>query len=320
MNSIIKKTDHILSLSVKKLKSSTFRGNVQLFLLTFPAIAYFLIFSYLPMFGVILAFKDYKYNLGILRSPWVGFKNFEFFFKSQDAWRITRNTVLYSASFIVIGTIVSITVAILLFEIINNRKATKVYQTSMILPRFMSWVIVGYISYAILNPQMGILNRALALLGVEPINWYSEIKYWPFILIITNVWKHVGMDCIIYYAALMSIDTELYEAARIDGASRVKQIRYISIPSIIPLIIILCTLAVGNIFRSDFGLFYQITQNVTILYPVTDVIDTYLFRGLRNGDMSPTTAVGLFQSAVGFVIVLTTNFIVRKIDPEKSLF
>jgi putative aldouronate transport system permease protein len=288
-------------------------------LLALPAILYFVLFHYLPMFGVVLAFKDYKYSEGIFGSDWVGLKNFRFFFTSQDAFRVTRNTVGYGFAFIVIGNIAAISVALLLYEI-RNKIALKFYQTSMILPRFLSWVIVGYITYALLNPTMGALNQIMNFFGFQDIDWYANTKYWPFIIIAAETWKHVGLNAIIYYAALMSIDPELFEAARIDGAGRWRQIRTISIPSIVPLVTILAILAIGNLFRGDFGLFYQIPRDVGGLYPATDIIDTYVYRGLRQGDLGITAAVGLFQSAVGLILVTVTNWIVRKTKPENSLF
>lgn len=288
-------------------------------MLALPALLYFFIFHYLPMFGVILAFKDYKYSEGILGSAWAGLKNFEFFFSSQDAFRVTRNTVGYGAVFIVVGNIAAVSVALLLYEI-RSKAALKVYQTSMILPRFLSWVIVGYITYAILNPSLGALNQLLQYLGYSPVDWYADPKYWPFIITFSDIWKHVGLNSIIYYAALMSIDPELFEAAKIDGAGRWKQMRSISIPSLVPVITIIAILAIGNLFRGDFGLFYQLPRDVGVLYPATDIIDTYVYRGLRQGDIGITAAVGLFQSAVGLVLVLVSNWIIKKTRPENALF
>ncbi len=295
------------------------RINLPLLLLALPAMLYFLIFHYLPMFGVVLAFKDYKYSEGILGSAWVGLKNFKFFFTSQDAVRVTRNTVGYGAVFIVFGNIAAITVALLLYEI-RNRFALKVYQTSMILPRFLSWVIVGYIAYALLNPTLGSLNQLMNALGYESVDWYSNPKYWPYILVAADTWKHVGLNSIIYYAALMGIDPELYEAAKMDGASRWRQMRSISIPLLTPILTIIAILAIGNLFRGDFGLFYQLPRDVGVLYPATDIIDTYVYRGLRQGDIGITAAVGLFQSAVGLVLVIISNGIIRKTKPDNALF
>ena len=295
------------------------KDNSELLLLTAPAILFFVIFRYLPMLGIVIAFKDYTYEDGIFGSRWIGFDNFKFFFTSQDAIRITRNTVAYGVTFIIVGMIAAVLVALLLFEI-RNRHAVKFYQTAMILPNFMSWVVVGYITYILFNPVLGVLNRGLEAVGLSGVDWYSEPKYWPVILTITNVWKKVGMDSVIYYAALMGVNHELYEAATLDGANVLQKARYISIPEVVPVAVILGILAVGNIFRGDFGLFYQIPRDVGALYPTTDIIDTYVYRGLRTGDMGVTTAVGLFQSVVGVILVVATNAIVKKIEPEQALW
>lgn len=300
-------------------KFSVFRDNMSLLVLALPAIIYFIVFCYLPMIGVVLAFKDYNYAGGILGSPWNGLKNFEFFFKSQDAWRITRNTLLYSGTFILLSAVASVTIALLLYEI-RSKLALKFFQTSMILPRFLSWVIVSYMVYTLLNPSLGIANQILKSFGLEAANWYSDPKYWPFILTIVHIWKVVGLDCIFYYSALLGIDQELFEAAKIDGANRWQQTLYISIPSLFSLMTILIILALGGIFRGDFGLFYQLPRDIGVLYPTTDIVDTYVFRGLRQGTVGVTTAIGLFQSVVGFVMVMGTNFAVKKIKPENALF
>ncbi len=295
------------------------RDNRILLLLTVPAILYFIIFHYLPMFGVIMAFKDFKYHLGILGSEWVGLKNLDFFFQSQDAWRITRNTVGYSLLFIVVGNAAAASVALLLFEV-RNRLALKYYQTTMILPTFVSWVLVGYISYTLLNPSLGLLNQAITAMGFEAVNWYSEPRYWPFILTVFSLWKGIGLSSIIYYAALMGTDPEIYEAAKIDGANRWKQSLHVSIPSLAPVMTIIVLLAIGDTFRGDFGLFYQIPRDVGVLYPTTDIIDTYVFRGLKGGQLGMTAAVGLFQSFVGLVLIVFSNAIIRKVKPENALF
>lgn len=293
--------------------------NRSMLLLALPALIYFIVFHYIPMFGAIIAFKDYSYVDGILGSRWIGFENFKFFFMSQDAFRITRNTVCYGATFIVMNAVCASAIALLMNEI-RNRGAIKTYQTVMLFPNFLSWVVVGYISYILLNPALGTFNQIMAFFGKEGIDWYSDPKYWPVILTVANTWKGVGMQSIIYYATLLGVDSSLYEAATIDGANRWQQCRYISIPSLTPVIIIMSILAVGNIMRGDMGLFYQLSRDVGALYPTTDVIDTYLYRGLRTGDMGITAAVGLFQSVVGTFMVLLTNGIVKKIDPDQAMF
>ncbi len=304
----------------KKSRWKDFRDNAELSALTIPGILLLLVFAYIPMLGIIIAFKDYRNNLGIFKSPWVGFQNFKFFFTSNDAWRIGRNTVGYGILFIVLNLIAAVFVAILLYEV-RKKIALKFYQTSMILPHFLSWVIVGYITYILLEPEMGIFNKIIQFFGGEGLQWYSEPKYWVFILPIVNLWKNIGLKTIMYYAALMGIDEQLYEAAQLDGAGRFKQILYITLPSLIPLMTILTILDVGHIIKGDFGLFYTIPRDVGLLYPATDIIDTYVYRGLRTGDdIGITTAVGLFQSVVGFLMVVGTNLIVKKVSPENSLF
>lgn len=303
----------------KKKKWHVFKANFELLVFTLPVLFYFFIFHYLPMGGLVLAFKDYRYDRGIFGSDWVGFQNFDFFFTSQDAWRITRNTVSYSAVFIVTGIISALIISLLLYEV-KSRLATKIYQTTMILPHFLSWVIVGYISYILLNPVHGVLNQILVALGRSPVQWYTEKQYWPFILTFSNIWKSIGLSTIIYYAALMGIDSTLFEAAEIDGATKLRQVWHISIPSITPLMSILALLSIAGLFRGDFGLFYQIPRNVGVLYSVTDIIDTYVYRGLRQGHIGMTTAVGLFQSVFGLIMVLISNWIVRRVKNENALF
>lgn len=291
----------------------------EFWLLCLPAIIYFILFAYWPMFGAVLAFKDYNYAKGIFGSDWVGFDNFKFFFLSQDAWRITRNTLGYAVVFLVTNTVASMAVALLMFEV-SSRKAIKTYQTILILPHFMSWVIVGYITYILFNSEQGVLNQLLTVFGQEKIDWYSSPQYWPFILPIVNIWKSVGMSSLMYYATLVGMDDSIYEAAVIDGAGRWRQTISISVPSLIPMMTILTIMNVGGIFRSDFGLFYQITRDVGSLYPTTDVVDTYIYRGLRTGDVGITAAVGLFQSFVGLVLVVFTNWVVKKIEPDNAMF
>ncbi|MBQ7960001.1 MAG: sugar ABC transporter permease [Clostridia bacterium] len=284
-----------------------------------PAL-FVLVFSYLPMFGVIIAFKDYRYNLGIWGSDWVGLDNFTYFFKTNDFWTITKNTLVMNFGFIFIGMIAAIALAVLFYEV-RGKKAIKTYQTLAIFPHFLSWVVVGCIGYAFLQPSHGLVNAFLANFGIEPIDWYSKPEVWPAILIFVSVWKHVGMDCIIYYATMMGIDYSLYEAAAIDGANKWKQIIHITIPSLIPIIVILGIMKIGNIFRADFGLFYQMTRDIGALYETTDVLDTYIYRTMRVfGDMSTSAAMGLLQSVVGFVLVIITNAITRRVDEDLSLF
>lgn len=296
------------------------KDNLQYFTLALPAIILLGLFSYWPMYGLILAFKDFKVPDGIWGSPWAGWKNFEFFFTSQDAWRVTRNTLLLNSLFIVASVSCAVMFALIMYEV-AKRWQVKLYQTVSIIPSFMSWVVVGYIVYILLDPSKGIVNQIIVAFGGEGISWYNEPQYWPVILMISKVWQGVGLGSIIYYAALMGIDSELFEAAEIDGANKRQRIFHISLPQITPVITIMTILEIGKIFRADFGLFYNVTRNVGALYPTTDVIDTYIFRALMSqGNIGMSSAVGLFQSVVCFVMLMTANWIVRKIEPDNSLF
>lgn len=303
----------------KGLKSST-SLSLQLTILALPGILYYLIFCYLPMGGLVLAFKQYRYDLGIIKSPFIGFENFKFFF-ATNLWKtVTGNTILYAAASLITNVICSVFVAMLLMEV-RRKTAIKFYQTSMYLPNFMSWVLVSFIVYLFLNHDAGILNQIIRHFGGEGIKWYNDPNYWPYILVFTNLWKSIGMNCLIYYAALLGVDREEYKAAEIDGAGKLKQMLYISVPHLVPLVSIMSILAVGNFFRGDFGLFYNVPRNMGVLYPATDVIDTFIYRGLmKNGDIGMTTAVGLFQSVMGLILVLITNTIANKIEPDNALF
>lgn len=310
--------------TVKTKKRKLTKSDWQLYSLCLIPVLLELLFKYVPMFGIIIAFKNYKYNLGIFGSPWVGLNNFEFFVKSDVFWQLIRNTLGNNFLFIITSIICAITLGITLFEI-TSRKATKVFQTILISPNFMSWVIVAYMAYAILNPTYGYLNQILGLFGVEAIDWYSMPKAWPVILTITFVWKAVGMDSIYYYAALMGIDTSLFEAAEIDGATKMQRIWHIVIPFLLPLIVMLTILKIGGIFRADFGLFYSVTQDGANgnLYETTNVIDTYVFRTFRSGignSYGLSSSIGLLQSLVGMAMVLGTNWLSKKIDPDYGLF
>lgn len=307
-----KNTRHNLSRAMKK-------ETRVLSMFIIPAAVLVFLFNYVPMFGLIMAFKDFNPNLGILGSKWNGLENFKFFFQSQDAFQITRNTVLYGFTFQITSIFFAVCLALLMYEV-KRRLACKIYQTMFIIPNFLSWVLVAYIVYALLNPSLGVVNKVLEVFGREGIDWYSKTEAWPFILTICNTWKHIGMNSIIYYAALMGIDNALYEAARMDGANKFQEIIHITIPELTSVIIIVFILGMGNIIKGDFGLFYQVPKDVGILYPATDIIDTYVYRGLQGGNLSVSAAVGLFQSVVGLILVVATNAIVKKIDSEKSMF
>ncbi|MBQ3226027.1 MAG: sugar ABC transporter permease [Clostridia bacterium] len=293
---------------------------MQLYSLCAIPVLLVFVFNYIPLFGILIAFKDYRYNLGIFGSKWVGIENFTFFFTSSDFYRITWNTLSMNFVFIVFGTICSVLVATLLFHL-RSRNATKVFQTILITPHFLSWVVVAYMAFAFLNPTYGFLNAILGIFGIPAVDWYSEPGAWPYILTFFNIWKHVGMDSVLYYACLMGIDTGLFEAADIDGANSVHKFWKIIVPELTSLLVLQTILKIGGIFRADFGLFYQLPRNIGVLYSTTDVIDTYVFRAMREiGDMSMSSAIGLLQSIVGFILVLTTNFVTNKISPQNALF
>ena len=309
----------------RKRKKRLTKSDRQLYSLALIPVLIVFVFRYMPMGGLIIAFKNYKFSRGIFGSEWVGLANFEIFFKSNVFVQLVRNTLFNNILFILFGTAASLLVAILLFEV-KRRSATKVFQTLMITPYFMSWVIVAYMAYAILNPSYGYLNQLLALLGIQGPDWYSKPNAWPGILTVTYVWKNVGMDSVVYYAALMGLDTSLFEAAEVDGANKLQRTLHVVLPSMLSLISILTILKIGNIFRADFGLFYTVTQDGASgnLYQTTNVIDTYIFRTFRENaagnSYGLTTAVGLLQSVVGMVTVLLTNWGAKKIDPDIALF
>ncbi|WP_257029154.1 ABC transporter permease [Neobacillus driksii] len=298
-----------------------FSRYFPLFIMLVPGLIYLLINNYLPMFGLVIAFKDINYAKGIFASDWIGFKNFEYLFKTKDAFIITRNTILYNGGFIILHTVIAIGVAIMLNEI-KNKLMKSFYQSVILLPFLISMVIVSYLGFAFLSVDIGYLNKTLLpMLGLEEIQWYFEAKFWPYILTFIHIWKSVGFFCVIYLAAIIGIDKEFYEASTLDGASKMQQIWYITIPSIMPVIIMMTLLAIGRIFYSDFGLFYQVPMNSGAIYDTTNVIDTYVYRGLMQlGDIGMSAAAGLYQSIVGFVLVLISNYIVRRKNKENALF
>lgn len=285
-----------------------------------PGLVYLFINNYMPLPGLVLAFKKYNAKKGIFGSDFVGLKNFKYLFTTKDAYIITRNTICYNVVFIIVNTILAIFVAILLAEMTSRMK--KVYQCLILLPYMISMVIVSYLVYGFLSTDNGFLNNTLLpLLGKEPVNWYMEKKYWPFLLTFVNAWKVVGYNSIIYISTILGIDRGIYESAQIDGASKWMQVRKITIPLLKPTVIMLTLLAIGRIFYSDFGLFYQVPQNQGALFAVTNTIDTYVYRGLLElGNMSMASAAGLYQSMVGFVLILGANFMVRRIDKDSALF
>lgn len=297
------------------------RANKWYLIMVIPGAIWAFLFCYLPMFGIIVAFKDINYTKGIFGSAWVGFSNFRFFFDTPDAWIITRNTIGYNSVFILLGIIFAVFSAVALNEIASGF-SKKFYQTFMLMPYFLSWTIISYLVYAFLSKEYGFINKSIyAVLGKEQVSWYTTPKYWPLILTVVNLWKYVGYNSIVYFAAIVGINREYYEAAEIDGAGKFAQIMHITLPSLSPIIIVMLILQVGKIFNADMGLFYQVTQDSGALYGVTNVLDTYVFRALKvTGDIGMSAAAGLYQSAVGCVLVIVTNLIVKRIDADKSMF
>lgn len=303
---------------IKKKKTNS--SNVSLLMMCMPAIIMLFLFAYIPMAGLILAFKDFNFAKGIFKSDWVGLKNFEFFLKSDNAWRVTRNTIGFNLLFIFLGIFIAVIFALMINEI-RGKHSRKFYQTAMFLPYFLSWVVVGYMLFAFLDQRNGIFNTLLVNMGWEPIKWYMDKGIWVALLPFIYVWKSVGYNSVIYYASLMSVDSAYFEAAALDGANKWQMMWHISIPHLKPLIIMMTILGLGKIFNSDFGLFFQATMDSSALYPVTDVLDTYVYRALRvTGDVGMSAAVGFYQSTVGFVLVLLSNWVIRKIDEENAMF
>ncbi len=286
-----------------------------------PGAVYLFINCYIPMFGIQIAFRNYKANMGVYGSPWCGLDNFKFLTRTKDAWIMIRNTVLYNLVFITLGTILAVATAIILNDI-RSKKGKQLYQTIILIPFLISMVIVSYLAFAFLSTSNGYINNTLVkLFGITAIDWYNNPKYWPVILVLINIWKNLGYNMILYYATICGIDGTLYEAAVVDGASRWQRVKYVTLPGLKSTIIVLTLMALGGIFRSDFGLFYQVPQNSGPLISVTQTIDTYVYRGLmQNNNIGMSSAAGLYQSVVGFVLVFTANWVVRKIDNESSLF
>ncbi len=292
---------------------------IAIYLMALPGLVYLFINNYMPMSGLVVAFKNFSAKKGMWQSDWAGFKNFKFLFQTSDAWIITRNTLLYNIAFIVIGTILSVTVAILLNEIVN-KKAGKLYQSVILLPYLVSWVIISYLVFAFLSADSGFINNSIIkVLGKESISWYNEPKYWPVVIVLVYLWQSTGYHSIVYYASVVGFDRGYYEAAELEGAGPWKKIRHITIPLLRPIITTMVMLAIGKIFYSDFGLFYQIPMNSGAIYSTTSVIDTYVYRGLiQQGNIGMSAAAGLYQSLVGFSVVLLANLAVRKFDKDSA--
>ena len=295
-------------------------NNLGLYLMALPGFLVLFIFCYCPMFGIILAFKDYNFSDGILGSPWVGFDNFVFFFQSGVAWRLIRNTVGLNLLFMVFGQLMGVTAAIFLNEIFEKRVA-KAYQSILFFPHFISWVIVGYFTFALFNGDKGLLNNFLHVIGMEPVNWYGEASVWPAIMTIISVWKGCGYFSIIYLAGIVGINPEYYEAARIDGAKKRHEIRYVTLPFLKPLIMVNVFLALGRVFYANFDFFVNVTRSSGQIMETTDVVDTFVVRSLTvMGDFNMSAEVGLFQGVCGLILILTANMLVNKFDKESAVF
>ena len=298
-------------------KASKLKRYLPLYLMFLPGGLYLLINNYIPMGGLIIAFKQYNVRNGLFGSKWIGLKNFKFLFQTPDAFVITRNTILYNVAFIIINTVLGIAFAIFICDALSKR-LKKVYQSAILFPYLMSAVILGYIVFAFCSQSNGILNKSILS---TPVSWYSSPQYWPFILIFVNTWKGVGYGCLIYVSAINGIDPGLFEAASLDGATKWQQIKAITLPELVPTIITLTLMSVGRIFYSDFGLFYQVPRNSGAIFSTTNVIDTYVYRGLmEQANYGMSAAAGFYQSVVGFILVLTANLTVRKISKENALF
>lgn len=294
---------------------------LPLYLMMIPGLLYLVINNYIPLAGLQLAFKKFKYTEGIWGSPFVGLKNFAYLFKTNDAWLLFRNTIGYNLLFLVINTVLAICVAILLNEV-RNHAVKKVSQTVILIPYLLSYVVISYIIYALLGQSSGMINNSiLKPMGIEPISWYTKPEYWPLILTMVQAWKSFGYNSIIYYATIIGFDKTLYEAASVDGAGIGRKIRSITIPLLKPTMITLTLMSIGRMFYSDFGLFFQVPMNSGMLQKATTTIDTYVYRGLmENNDIGRAAAAGFLQSVLGFVTVFAANTIVRKIESENALF
>lgn len=315
----------VYNLNTKGRKKFSLLSNMRKFwmfyIMMLPGIILLIINNYIPMFGIIIAFKTVNYTDGILGSPWSGLTNFEFLFKTRDAWIITRNTLLYNSLFIVLNMTIPLAFALMLNEM-KNLVVAKIHQTLMFLPYFLSMIVISYLVFGFMSDEHGYLNGTLLPgLGMEPVRWYFTKEIWPYVLTLVNTWKGMGYFTVIYMAAIIGIDNEYYEAAMIDGASKWQQMKNITIPLIMPIIMIMMLLQIGKIFNADFGLFFQVPRESGVLFPVTNVIDTYVYRTfLTVGDIGLSSAAGLMQSVVGFTLVFFSNWIVRRFNSENALF
>ncbi|WP_339294817.1 ABC transporter permease subunit [Paenibacillus sp. FSL W7-1279] len=294
--------------------------NPFLYAMAVPGLLFFLVFSYFPIYGIMIAFKDYNFAKGITGSEWVGLKNFNYFFTSDDFWVILRNTLMLNMLFILFTTAAAVLIA-LMFNEIRNKYFKRISQSLIFLPYFMSWIVVGMIVQSLFGGEEPMINTWLQSFGLEPVNWMFESKLWPFILTVIRVWQGAGYLSIIFLAAITGISEDLYEAARIDGASKPQIVLRITLPLLVPTVMIMTLLAVGKIFNGDFAMIYAIIGDNSLLYPTTDVIDTFVFRSMRQlHDFGMSSAVGLFQSVMGLIFVIAANWITRRVSKESALF
>lgn len=306
----------------KRFRLSWRKQDTELTLLALPTTVWYVLFCFLPMFGIIIAFKDFKISGGflsnVINSEWAGFKNFEFLFKSNDAWIIIRNTLGYNLIFIILGIVIPVVLALMVGQL-HNRRAGKVYQTMMFLPYFLSWVVVSAVAWAFLSYDKGIVNQMLVGMGNDPVNWYMESKYWPYLLIFMNLWKSLGYGMVVYLATITGIDNTYYEAAVIDGASIWQQTKYITLPMMKLVIVMMFILAVGRIFYTDFGLFFQVPRDSNSLFNVTTTIDVLVYKQLKTATVGMASAAAFVQSVLGCITILIANWIVRRIDPDSAM-
>ena len=306
----------------KKKKRRWTRDDTELTVLALPTTIWYFLFAFMPMFGIIIAFKDYKIKGGflqsIIQSDWIGFQNFKFLFSAGDIWIILRNTILYNIAFIILNIVVPVTMALLIGQL-HNEKMAKVYQTAMFMPYFLSWVVVTALVWAFLSFDKGLLNSLLESMGKDPHQWYMEPKLWPPFLIFMYMWKNLGYSMVVYLATITGIDKTYYEAAGIDGATVWQQMRYVTLPLMKTVIIMMFIMAVGRIFYSDFGLFYQVPRDSNSLYNVSYTLDVFVFKQLKSSTTGMASAAAFVQSVAGCITILTANAIVRKVDRESAM-
>jgi putative aldouronate transport system permease protein len=310
--------DNILAQRKKLKKAEERKRYLPLYLMMLPGVLYLIANNYLPMFGILIAFKKVNFQVGLFKSPWVGLDNFTFLFKTKDAAMMIRNTVCYNLVWIAMGLVISVTIAIMMAEI-SKRKIAKVIQPVICFPSMVSAVLLSFMVYAFLSTSYGYLNTTI--FSDKPVNWYATAKYWPIILTIVHFWQNAGQSSIVYMASIGGIDKSLYESARIDGAGKWAQIRHITLPMLKPMIVLMTLMSIGRIFNSDFGLFYQVPLGSGLLYSTTQTIDTFVYRALLQlNNISMSSAASVFQAIIGFILVLTSNLLVRIVDEDNALF